>query len=292
MYAFAIALPINDASPPSTIIANRRIGKSQRIRGRRHQADFPFAFEASPAISNIDAIAARIVSFWYDKMHLLKNKSKSELGVVAAHSPIAIRGDAVSSSAMNNENFPHNQPSAATQHENPVALLRSLFPVGCRRYPYHNVNRDSNDYDDEGYTSETVRAIRCGDVATLRKLKDEEGATFEACNRNGETLLHLACRRGNLETIKFLVHEAGASLDVRDDLGRTVLHDLCWRPAVDLGLMDAVIRLIPPKLLLAEDLRGHTPFDYVRRGDWPQWTKFLQSKQDLIKLRVALSCSP
>ena len=127
-----------------------------------------------------------------------------------------------------------------------------------------------------------MQAIRSRNVTKLRDLL-KQGKSFDACNRNGETLLHLACRRADLETVSFLIHEAGVSASVRDDLGRTVLHDVCWRPEPSFELMDALFRIIPSSLLLAEDKRGDTPFDYVRPESREAWTRFLEERRDLIE---------
>ena len=102
----------------------------------------------------------------------------------------------------------------------------------------------------------------------------EAGQCFDACNANGEYLIHLACRRGQPETVEFLINEAKVSVDVRDTMGRTILHDLCWKSSPDLDMMAAVLPLVPPDLLLAKDIRGHTPFDFARKQHWAKWNEF------------------
>ena len=178
----------------------------------------------------------------------------------------------------------------------PVRILRSMFPEEHRRNPYvaHQQQRGGRGADcaaGDEYSADAARAIRSDDVAALEKLLEREGAdVFNACNRNGESLLHLACRRGSVETIRFLVERTSIPIDVRDSLGRTVLHDACWRPRPDFEVLDVLIRAAPPKLLLAEDSRGHTPFDYVRRGDWKVWIDFVRSRRDVVGRRIAVSC--
>jgi ankyrin repeat protein len=169
--------------------------------------------------------------------------------------------------------------------EGPVQFLRSLFPKDDERYVSQPSTVDPDDMN--AYDMESVQAIRANNVKKLRELLDNR-KSFDACNRNGETLLHLACRRGNLSTVKFLIEEAQVRTDVCDDMGRTVLHDVCWRPTPDLDLMDYLIRVLSPDVLLAADRRGHTPFDYARREHWSEWMKFLQDRQDLIERRVMI----
>jgi Ankyrin repeats (3 copies) len=178
---------------------------------------------------------------------------------------------------------------AACTGESPVRLLRSMFPEHKRRATFTQHCRPrSGPSDDRGYTMEAVTAIRSGDVHHLRQLLGE-GERFDACNRNGESLLHLACRRGDLQTVLFLIREAGVSVEARDDLGRTVLHDICWRPRPDTQLMDLLLLTAHPSLLLAEDRRGHTPFDYARLSDWNLWNTYLSERRELIERRALLA---
>jgi ankyrin repeat protein len=174
--------------------------------------------------------------------------------------------------------------ASSTTPESPVQYLRSLFPKDGRVHsPPSTVDPDNY----EPYDMATVQAIRNKDVSKLRILL-EEGKCFDACNRNGESLLHLACRRGDLKTVKFLLDEACVQADVCDDMGRNILHDVCWRPKPDLELTATLMRTLLPETLIAEDRRGHTPFDYVRREHWGVWMDFLQENQGFIEHRVAL----
>lgn len=169
--------------------------------------------------------------------------------------------------------------------ENPVCVVRSMFPQNKKRSAFGTYQNTES--DDEDYTMEAVRAIRAGDVALLRQLLSD-GANFDACNRNGETLLHLACRRGDVATVRFLIEEANVAVDARDDLGRTVLHDVCWRPSPNTDLMDVIVHAVHPMLLLAEDRRGHTPFDYTRKHDWAEWNKYLCERRAMIEYRALM----
>ena len=137
----------------------------------------------------------------------------------------------------------------------------------------------------EGYTSEVVGAIRSNDVAALRHMLGN-GQSFDVCNTNGEYLIHLACRRAEPETVSFLINEAKVRVDVRDNMGRTILHDVCWKASPDLRMMAAVLKLARPELLLAKDIRGHTPFDFARKQHWNQWITFLLENQDMIQDRL------
>jgi ankyrin repeat protein len=173
--------------------------------------------------------------------------------------------------------------------ESPVQFLQSLFPKDTGQYQFPQPSTvDPDDY--EPWDMESVQAISSKDVSKLRELL-EEGKCFDACNLNGETLLHLACRRGDLKTVKFLLEEAHVQTDVCDDMGRNIMHDVCWRPTPHLEIMAALISTLSPYTLIAKDRRGHSAFDYARREHWGVWMSFLQENQCLIERRVAIASS-
>lgn len=129
------------------------------------------------------------------------------------------------------KSFDTSKPSASLdqklQQQHPAAYLQSLFPEQKR------VRSTTMTPDDElidAYDNDVVRAIRSGDLIQLRRYL-EEGRRFDGCNRNGKSLLHLACRRGEYEIVDFLLRDACVIPHVRDTMGRTALHDVCWRPS-------------------------------------------------------------
>lgn len=129
----------------------------------------------------------------------------------------------------------------------------------------------------DAYKMETIQACRAQDLSKLRQLF-EKGEVLNCCNRFGESLVHMACRRGDLDTVKFLLLEAEASLYIRDDYGRTPLHDACWTSTPRFDLIDFLIEQAP-EFLFVKDVRGHTPLNYVRREHWSQWIKFLTERK-------------
>ncbi len=46
--------------------------------------------------------------------------------------------------------------------------------------------------------------------------------------------------------------------------------------------MNVLLAVILRELLLAEDMRGHTPFDYARKEHWDAWVNFLKVNEDFI----------
>lgn len=138
------------------------------------------------------------------------------------------------------------------------------------------------------YTLESVNAVRLENITELRRLHSS-GLSLDCCNRFGESLVSMACRRGNADVVRFLVQEAEVPLLLRDDYGRTVLHDACWTSAPKLELVEFLIQQIP-ELLCVKDVRGHAPLDYVRNEHWDEWTLFLQERKGLLRPKLSSSC--
>jgi ankyrin repeat protein len=159
-------------------------------------------------------------------------------------------------------------------NHNPSVFTKTLFP-GRKHVRSPFKVEPPTDEQLEAYSMDIVRAIRESDLPKLQELL-KDGHSFDACNRNGESLLHLACRRSDSDIAEFLINEAGVPTNVRDTIGRTVLHDICWRPRPDYKLMGLLIRNVSPDLLIAEDMRGHTCFDYSRKENWGEWVLFLK----------------
>jgi Ankyrin repeats (3 copies) len=138
------------------------------------------------------------------------------------------------------------------------------------------------------YDSTVLTAVRTEDYATLRALR-AAGRPLKCSNAFGESLLHLACRKGMEPMTRFLVHEAKVPLQICDDFGRTPLHDACWAVEPNFALIDLLLGECPD-LLYAQDRRGSTPLQYVRRPQWKHWNAYLKSKGvDFLTARLILS---
>lgn len=98
----------------------------------------------------------------------------------------------------------------------------------------------------------------------------------------------MACRRSDVDIASFLINEARVDVHVRDDFGRNILHDSCWTSKPNLKMMDLLLRHVSPEMLVAEDVRGHTCFDYCRKEHWPVWIEYLQSKEKELKQRITM----
>jgi len=129
-------------------------------------------------------------------------------------------------------------------------------------------HRPSDD-DIAAYSLEIVIVLRARNLDKLKEFH-ANGRSLSCCNRFGESLLHMACRRGYTEIVRFMVEEAGVSLWVHDDFGRTPLHYSCWTSEPNLELLDFLMGKAP-QMLLMSDVRGHMPMNYVRKEHWKQW---------------------
>ena len=191
----------------------------------------------------------------------------------------------------------------------PAALLRSILFSGItascssssrsskkRALPDTPTCRAMSTPDEDQVASfdhDVARAVRNNDLDQLREYLND-GRCFTGCNRNGESLLHLACRRSHADVVEFLLDEAGLSVaDYRDTLGRSCLHDCAWRPVPDWQLADRLLLrgggAVSPWMLLEPDCRGHTCLDYVRARDHDAWNAYLLQSRAQLQRRAALT---
>eukprot|EP00797_Seminavis_robusta_P002271 Sro113_g055950.1 ANK (488) ;mRNA; f:21469-22932 len=147
----------------------------------------------------------------------------------------------------------------------------------------------------DAYTRPIVTAMRALDLTTIKQIVAEHGPqVMNACNRQGESLMHLAFRRGNVDIINYMLHDVKASLTVRDDWNKTPLHDLCWYTKTNLENHGArawqciVLHVMQhaPALFFARDRRGFLPLQYVPQECFGDWCKFLDDNNALLKWRI------
>jgi Ankyrin repeats (3 copies) len=180
------------------------------------------------------------------------------------------------------------QPSS---HVGPVGFLRRLFASTkygqeCLERPRRAKFCKPSPEEIDAYDLDAVRGVREGNVDKLRSML-KVGKTMNAANRFGESLIAMACRRGHIQVVRFLLWEAHVRLDIHDDYGRTPLHDACWTSMPNTEIMDELLQVCSPEMLLAEDVRGHTPFQYARKEHWEEWETFLKIRSNGILDRLA-----
>ena len=130
----------------------------------------------------------------------------------------------------------------------------------------------------DAYTNDAVSAVRSSNLQTLRDIHTTHGPTYlKCCNRYGESLLHIACRRSTSTIVSFLLNEVNVSPNIKDDYGRTPLHDACWRGMPEYDIVELLLKK-EPKLLWCKDVRGYLPLNYARREHWKGWNGFLDDR--------------
>lgn len=131
------------------------------------------------------------------------------------------------------------------------------------------------------YSTDVIYAVQDENIEALEKLPT---SILRSCNRFGESILHMACRRGLTKVVKFLLSDESQSIRVRDDYGRTPLHDACWNRHPKPEIIDMLLKR-EPALLLVTDKRGFTPFQYARREHWSFWRQFLYERHTYLDLK-------
>lgn len=139
------------------------------------------------------------------------------------------------------------------------------------------------------YTTELLTAVRQNDLDEVRRLYNTGTVHCNACNRFGESILHIACRRGFHEMVQFLMDDVGLRIDtIRDDYHRTPLHDAFWISSECPSMTKVVDYLLHQpyvlELLFLPDKRGYTPLEYTREEDHPKWIAFLAQHQALLQI--------
>jgi hypothetical protein len=130
-----------------------------------------------------------------------------------------------------------------------------------------------------GHTLEVTSAARKDDLVLLEKFL-VDGKCLQCCNRYGESLVHIVCRRGSPDVLRFLIEKAKVSITIRDDFGRNPMHDAAWTDKPNFELVK-VLMSEAPKLMFAKDSRGHSPLNYIPKQRWEDWCDFFKSNQDI-----------
>lgn len=128
------------------------------------------------------------------------------------------------------------------------------------------------------YDMDLVRSVRSGQLERIVEIHSA-GKNLDACNRFGESILHMACRRGNREILQFLL-DCGLVVERSDDFGRTPFHDACWTPSPSLEV--ATMLLENNRYLVnIQDSRKSLPLNYVHEEHFGIWCDFLNRQKDV-----------
>jgi len=128
------------------------------------------------------------------------------------------------------------------------------------------------------YGTRVVYAVRNSDKKLFAGLLSA-GLSRNPCNKFGESILHMVCRRGDYGILRLLV-DNGATVQVSDDFGRTPLHDACWTSKPCFKSIKTILEK-DIRLLHIVDCRGSPPLEYVKRENWPEWNEFLDNNKEV-----------
>jgi hypothetical protein len=106
----------------------------------------------------------------------------------------------------------------------------------------------------------------------------EAGISPNACSRDGELLLHKACRLGKHQHVRLFL-EFGADVRVCSAVGRTVLHDACSSARPNFQTF-ALLIAKDPSLVFMKDCRGLCPLEYIRKDHYVFWMEYLEVNVD------------
>lgn len=139
-------------------------------------------------------------------------------------------------------------------------------------------------YRESQMPCEVLRALRTNDSVNFEGMDMEQLRRLR--NQFGESLMHLVCRSG-LSSAEFLIKQVKVPLNVRDKFGRSPLHNACLAAIPDFNTVKLILQYAP-KLVLFEDNKGRTPFDYISARNRSKWSRFLSEDGILTELQTAL----
>lgn len=130
------------------------------------------------------------------------------------------------------------------------------------------------------YDKSILNAVLEEDEAALERMR-ASGRRMDACNRFGDSVLHMACRRGRAGALRYLLRVCGrGGVVLSDDFGRTLMHDACWTATPRFDVASAVLDA-DTRLLRMLDSRGSSPLQYVPQDQWPLWCAFFESRKEV-----------
>lgn len=214
------------------------------------------------------------------------NGSSSSLGGIVVPPPQRFYTRSTSAVCQQSVQFIHQEKTKTSPSlcPKPKDVMIRILNEQNVHLPNHSFNTVANYFVANGDTTtlnmiELSRAIRAGDIAAIRRIR-EAGNSLQVANKFGESIFHATAKQGRLEVMKYLVSQ-GASPLVHCDTGRNPLHDACWTTSPNFAFIRWMLQRYPD-LLFISDSRNFTPLDYVPRDAYPNWQEFLESHRGLL----------
>lgn len=137
----------------------------------------------------------------------------------------------------------------------------------------------------QNYSNKVVSAVRSSNLSELQSIYNQYGrVALDTCNKFGESILHIACRRSTVSIVSYLINIVQINPCIKDDYGRNPLHDACWRSVPEYGIVELLLEK-EYRLMYSKDVRGHLPFQYARKEHWTDWIAWLDTKKKELILR-------
>lgn len=216
---------------------------------------------------------------------------RSLLGKMRADVSVASADSTVSLSTINSSASLATKASIAAKAGRPKKLdIRSPQAFLHKELKRRGYNLKSYATLDSGYYSHpnehqlasygrivTKAMYQPNNTKVLEALLDC-GVSPNACNKFGESIVHLVCRRGHCKLLEMLM-DTGCTIKVSDDYGRTPLHDACWQARPNFEVVKLMFQT-DKHLVRMRDIRGSTPLYYVKEENFAKWNEFLASIMD------------
>ena len=137
----------------------------------------------------------------------------------------------------------------------------------------------------QNYSNDVVSAVRSSNLSELQSIYNQYGkVALDTCNKFGESILHIACRRSSISIVSYLINIVQINPSIKDDYGRNPLHDACWRSVPEYDIVELLLEK-EYRLMYSKDVRGHLPFQYARKEHWNDWINWLDTKKKELILR-------
>eukprot|EP00538_Stauroneis_constricta_P006811 CAMPEP_0119551904 /NCGR_PEP_ID=MMETSP1352-20130426/5033_1 /TAXON_ID=265584 /ORGANISM="Stauroneis constricta, Strain CCMP1120" /LENGTH=434 /DNA_ID=CAMNT_0007598029 /DNA_START=406 /DNA_END=1710 /DNA_ORIENTATION=+ len=130
---------------------------------------------------------------------------------------------------------------------------------------------------------QAAKAARTNDLRTIQSLPSKE--LQYCCNKYGESIIHIACRRGHIHILQHLITTVQSKIRIQDDYGRTPLHDAAWTETPNFELVSLLLRHCPD-LLFVRDQRGYLAVSYIPHCARTAWIQFFMSRPDLLEAAI------
>jgi hypothetical protein len=129
----------------------------------------------------------------------------------------------------------------------------------------------------KSYSKELLTSIGDGDIPALQHMLQNKKHIL-ACNRFGESTLHIACRKSNIDVVQLIFDHEDCPVMI-DDYGRSPLHDAMWAISPNFEVIDILLEYSVEMLYLTDN-RGFSPLHYIRKEHILSLCLYFYSRRD------------